>query len=55
MKKCVANFHSASYVNIPADRLEREDSVIFVYNGDKLVAMFDIGVLLSIWISEVKD
>lgn len=54
MKKLVANFKNA-FVNIPADRLEREDAVIFAYNGDQLVGMFDIGVLLSIWISEAKE
>lgn len=54
MKKCVANFQNG-YTNIKADRLEREDGVIFVFDGDKLVGMFDIGILLSIWLSEVKE
>lgn len=54
MKKCVANFKNG-FLNVPADRLEREDAIIFVYNGEKLVAMFDIGILLSIWLSEVKE
>ena len=54
MKKCVANV-KGGFVNIPADRLEREDSIIFVYNGEELVAMFDIGGLDNIWISEVRD
>lgn len=54
MKKCVANV-KGGFVNIPADRLEREDSIIFVYNGEELVAMFDIGGLDNIWISEVKQ
>lgn len=54
MKKCVANFKNG-FVNIKADRLVREDAVIFAYDGDKLVGMFDIGILLSIWLSEVKE
>lgn len=54
MKRCVANFKNG-FLNVPADRLEREDAIIFVYNGEKLVAMFDIGMLDSIWITEVKD
>lgn len=54
MKKCVANFKNG-FVNIKADRLVREDAVIFVYDGINLVGMFDIGVLLSIWLSEVKE
>lgn len=54
MKKCVATFKNG-FLNVPADRLEREDAIIFVYNGEKLVAMFDIGMLDSIWITEVKN
>ena len=54
MKRCIANF-KGGYINLPANRLEREESLIFVYNGTELVAMLDIGILDSIWISEVKD
>lgn len=54
MKRCIANFKGC-YINLQADRLEREESLIFVYNGTELVAMLDIGILDSIWISEVKD
>ena len=54
MRKCVANF-KGGFLNIPADRMEREDSIIFVYKDGNLVAMFDIGMLDSIWLSEVKD
>lgn len=54
MKRCIANF-KGGYINLPADSLEREESLIFVYNGTELVAMLDIGILDSIWISEVKD
>lgn len=53
MTRCVAKFKDG-YQNIPADRLEREDAIIFAYNGDRLVAMFDIGCLESIWLSEAK-
>ena len=54
MKKCVANLQNG-YSCITADRLVREDSIIFVYNGNDLVAMFDIGELRYIYVSEVKD
>lgn len=54
MKRCIANF-KGGYINLPADRLEREESLIFVYNGDQLIAMVDIGMLDSIWISESKE
>lgn len=54
MKRCIANF-KGGYINLPADHMEREESIIFVFNGSELVAMLDIGILDSIWISEVKD
>ena len=54
MKRCIANF-KGGYINLPADRMEREESIIFVYNGSELVAVLDIGILDSIWISESKE
>lgn len=54
MKRCIANF-KGGYINLPADHMEREESLIFVYNGTELVAMLDIGILDSIWISESKE
>ena len=39
----------------PATRLVREDSVIFAYNGDALVGMFDLGSVDQIYVSEAKD
>lgn len=39
----------------PATRLVREDAVIFAYNGDALVGMFDLGSVDHIFVSEAKD
>lgn len=48
--RAVVKFGS-DYVNIKADHLIREDSVIFVYSEDRLVGMFDIGAISAIYLS----
>lgn len=54
MKRCVVNLR-CGFVNIPADRMEREEDVIFVYNGDELMGMFSLGSLDHIYLSEKND
>lgn len=53
MKRCVAEL-TEGYVNIHADRLElnREDSMIYAWNGAELAGAFDLSVVLKIYISE---
>ena len=41
-----------SYVNISADRIVREEEFVLAYNGDKLVGIFEIGVIAAIYLSE---
>ena len=40
------------YVNIPADRIVREEEFVLAYNGDNLVGIFEIGVIAAIYLSE---
>ena len=54
MKRCVVETRSG-FVNIQADRLEREQDVVFVFNGDELMGMFSLGSLDHIYLSETKD
>lgn len=54
MKRCVVDMRDG-FVNIPADRLEREEDVIFVFNGESLMGMFSLGSLEHIYISEVRE
>lgn len=42
------------YFNIKHTRIVRDDALIFVYYGDNLVAMFDLGAIDAFWISENK-
>ena len=55
MKRCVAEM-AEGYVNIKADRLElnREESMIYAWNGDELAGAFDISSVMKIYISEKR-
>lgn len=55
MKRCVVRFNKGEFCNIEATMLCREDSVVFVYNGTELVAMFDLGYIDAIWMNEKGD
>lgn len=54
MKKIVAEFRGAGFVNIPGDRLEydRDLHMVFGYNGKDLVAMFDVDGLVKVHVGE---
>lgn len=56
MKRCVAEL-AEGYVNIKADRLElnREDSMIYAWNGAELAGAFDISAVMKIYISEKQE
>lgn len=56
MKRCVAELRDG-YVNICADRLEfnREENMVYVWDGNELVGAFDISVLLKIYISDRQE
>ena len=56
MKRCVAEL-ADGYVNIRADRLElnREDNMIYVWNGPELAGAFDISSVYKIYISEKQE
>lgn len=54
MKRCIVGFVGIrdSYVNMPADRLIREDSFVYAYNGEDLVGAFDLGTINYIYLTE---
>lgn len=52
-KRFNAALNGDSYVNVPATRMEVDDNMLYVWNGDELVALLDVGVVLSAHISEV--
>lgn len=54
MKRAVVNLADSSFINIPADRMEKDGEMIFVYNGSSLVAAIDLSCILSVHIVEKR-
>lgn len=51
MKMFFAQLSDKSYINIPADRMEVTDNMVYIYDGERLVAMIDVSMILSAHIS----
>lgn len=51
-KRFMASLNGGAYVNLPATRMEVNDNMLYVWNGDDLVALLDVSVILSAHISE---
>lgn len=43
------------FVNISANRIEKDDSFVYAYRDDQLVGIFDIGTIMTLYLSEKKD
>ena len=43
------------FVNISANRIEKDDSFVYAYRDDQLVGIFDIGTVMTLYLSEKKD
>ena len=56
MKRGVAELRDG-YVNICADRLElnRDENMIYAWNGAELAGAFDISAIMKIYISEKQE
>lgn len=50
----IAQLRDGSYINIPADGMEREESVLLVYENKRLVAVVDIDCAVSAHLSGEK-
>lgn len=44
-----------AYVNVAATRMEVNDNMLYVWNGDDLVALLDVSIIMSAHISEKGD
>lgn len=43
------------YANIEATRMEKEEDVVFIYNGNDFAGMFDLGAVEMIYRSGGKN
>ena len=54
-KRFNAVLNGDSYVNVAATRMEVNDNMLYVWNGDDLVALLDVSIIMSAHISEKGD
>lgn len=52
MNRFVATLNGGETINIPAERMELKENFIYVWRGDRLVAMVDISAVVCAYISE---
>ena len=52
MKKFTATLNDMSFINTVGDRMEVKDNLLWVYNGDRLVALVETTAIISAHISE---
>lgn len=51
----VATLNDGSFVNVRADRMEAFDNMLYVYSGEKLVALVEVTAVISAHLSERGD
>ena len=54
MNKLTAYLTNDKTVTIDADRIEQVEDYIVAYNKDKMVGVFDLGIVAAIYLSERK-
>lgn len=53
MVRLIVFLHGADgFVNICADRIEKDDVFVYAYSEDCLVGMFDSGTVMAAYLSE---
>lgn len=52
MNRFVAILNGGESINIPAERMVKEDNYLYVWRGDKMVAIVDISAVVCAYISE---
>lgn len=56
MKKLIVYIHGMDgFVNIPSDRIEKDDVFLYAYLEGNLVGLFDVGSIMSAYLSEKKE
>lgn len=53
MMRLIVYLHGIDgFVNIAADRVEKDDVFVTAYKGEQIVGMFDIGSVMTLYLSE---
>ena len=54
MNKLFACLTDGRTVTITADRMEQNECYIVAYRGDRMVGVFDLGSIVTVYLSEMK-
>lgn len=52
MARFIAQLNDGGYINVLADRMVKEDNMLYAYNGGELVAAVDISAVIVAYLSE---
>lgn len=47
-------FATEWYINIPATHMKQQESFVYAYNGDRIVAIVDLGCVDAVWMSNTE-
>ena len=53
--RCIVKFNDDGYVNIAADRIDKDECMVYAYYRNTLVGAFDISAVLAVYISGSKE
>ena len=52
MTRFIAQLTDSSYINVPADKMEKSENMLYAYNGNSLVAVVEITALIVAYLCE---
>lgn len=52
MKRGIITFNDGTYINLPADRIEKSNGCITLYNRDNIAAVVKLESVVSVCVSE---
>ena len=55
MTKFIAWLNDGSYINVKADRMIKEDNMLYAHNGGELVAAVEIDAVIAAYLGERKE
>lgn len=55
MRKFCATLNDMSFINTTADKMEVKENMLYVYDGEQLVAMVETTAIISAHISEREE
>lgn len=52
MMRFIAQLNGALHINVQADKMIKEENMIYAYNGYELVAAVEISAVIAVYLSE---